>query len=97
MAVALTALFVALGGTGYAATQLNQRQVTASVATKKRPPVGDKTADTKLIKKLAAKLSVAFATSAGTAANASHAATAASATHAATQAAPLQAARPAAA
>ncbi len=54
LAVALIALFVALGGTGYAASQLSQPG--ASVAKKKKSSHPDAAQDLKLIKKQAAKL-----------------------------------------
>src|SRR5579862_7452865 len=79
MAVALVALFSALGGTGYAATKLIHSPK-AKIA-----KAGDTAADTKLIKKLAPGLSVSFAHTAGsanTATNAGHASSADSATHA---------------
>jgi hypothetical protein len=61
MVVAVSALFVALGGTGYAATQLGHSG---------RSPAStgnDNASDTKLVKQLAPTLSVATAKHAGTA------------------------------
>lgn len=79
MVVALTALFVAMGGTGYAASQLSQsdRAQAAKPKPKSKPkPTPDTAADTALIKRLAPRLSVAFAANAGYATNAGHATTA---------------------
>jgi hypothetical protein len=100
MVVALISLLVALGGTGYAVTQLGQSPRATAAKKKSTPkPVSDTTADTTLVKKSAPGLSVASAktaTSAGhamtsdtasNATNATHAAsatTATSATHAST-------------
>lgn len=87
MIVAMTALFVALGGTGYAATTLvgtAKPQATAAKS-KKKPASNDNSADTKLVNKLASGLSVKFANSAGSAgsaATAGHAGSADTATNA---------------
>jgi len=81
MVVAMVALFVALGGTGYAATQLDHSS-TALVAKKMKKPASDTTTDKKLFKSLIPGAHVAFAASAGTAASAGSAATAANASHA---------------
>lgn len=65
MVVALTALFVALGGTGYAATQLSQSPSAAAAKHKKKNDnAQDKKLFNKLIKKAAPTLSVASATNA---------------------------------
>lgn len=57
MAVAMTALIVALGGTGYAATQLPSRGDAQSAAKKaKKKTQADASQDTSLFNKLAAKL-----------------------------------------
>jgi hypothetical protein len=89
MAVAMTALFVSLGGTGYAATQLGHSPAAAVAKKKKKPPAHpDSSADKKLFNSLFSALipgaHVAFAASAGSASTAGSAATAASATHATT-------------
>jgi hypothetical protein len=81
MVIAMVALFVALGGTGYAATQLD-RSPTASVAKKMKKPASDTTTDKKLFNSLIPGAHVAFAASAGSAATAGSAASAASAVHA---------------
>lgn len=86
MAVAMAALFVSLGGTGYAASQLDHSPA-ASVAKKskkKKHPIAinDNGADTKLFNSLLPKAHVAFATDAGSASTAGSAATAANATNA---------------
>lgn len=78
MVVAMTALFVALGGTGYAATQLT-RSPTAAVAKKMKKPASDTTTDKKLFNSLIPGAHVAFAATAGSAASAGSAATAGSA------------------
>jgi hypothetical protein len=87
MVVSVVALFVALGGTGYAAAKLsNQSQ--ARVAEAAKPKCNEKCQDTKLIKSLFPGASVAkaklakFATSAGKATFATSAGTATSATSA---------------
>lgn len=84
MAVALIALFVALGGTGYAATQLAHQATGVTVARKpsKPKPKPDTASDTALVKKLAPGLSVASAVNAKNATNAVNAANAANATNA---------------
>jgi hypothetical protein len=82
MAVALTALFVALGGTGYAASHLQTSggSSNAQTAKKKKPkPVSDAAEDKKQVEKLAPHLSVSFAKTAGSAATAGSATTAGSA------------------
>lgn len=57
MTVALTALFVALGGTGYAATQLRASgHAQSSARTHKKPKRSDASLDSSLFNKLAAKL-----------------------------------------
>jgi hypothetical protein len=86
MAVALTALFVALGGTGYAATELTHLPgATAAVHHRKRP--SDSSTDASIaksqIKKLARGLSVLFAKTAGAATQATNATNATNAGHAA--------------
>ena len=55
MAVAMTALFVALGGTGYAATQLPGTGDVQSAAKKHKKPTTDTGPDTSLFTKLFAK------------------------------------------
>jgi hypothetical protein len=55
MAVAMTALFVALGGTGYAATQLPGTGDVQSAAKKHKKPATDTAPDTSLFNKLFAK------------------------------------------
>ena len=55
MAVAVTALFVALGGTGYAATQLPANGDVHSAAKKHKKPSTDTSPDTSLFNKLFAK------------------------------------------
>jgi hypothetical protein len=52
MAVAMTALFVALGGTGYAATQLPRAGDVQSAAKKHKKPATDTTADKSLFQTL---------------------------------------------
>jgi trimeric autotransporter adhesin len=84
MAIALTALFISLGGTGYAATQID-RSPTASAAKKKaKPPANDNGADKKLFNSLIPGAHVAFAANAGSAGTAGSAASAATAAHATT-------------
>jgi hypothetical protein len=88
MVVAIIALFVSLGGTGYAASQLSTSP-TAGVAKKAKkkpkPPPPDASADKTLFQSLIPGAHVAFATSAGSATsatNANHASSADSATNA---------------
>ena len=78
MAVALVALFVALGGTGYAATTL----IHSPKARIAKKAANDTKADTALVKKLAPSLHVAFAGTAGSANHANSADTATSASSA---------------
>lgn len=75
MAVACLSLFVALGGTGYAASQFSQRSAGATIAKKhkKKKPPSETATDTALINKLAPGLSVARSGTAIRAANASNA------------------------
>jgi hypothetical protein len=87
MAVALVALFVALGGTGYAATQLRAPAPATPAKAKHKPkPTGDTSADKTLFNQLAATATVAkantanFATTANAATMANTANTANSAT-----------------
>jgi len=87
MVVAVTALFVALGGTGYAATQLTRGSNRAAAAKKRKKPtrvVGDTRSDAALIRRMAGRLSVAYAGKAGNAANATNAVSARNAIHATT-------------
>jgi hypothetical protein len=69
MMVALVALFIALGGTGYAATQLNPRGASAVTAKKKKKKTSpsETAQDTALFKKLATKATVLKALTANTA------------------------------
>lgn len=72
MAVSVIALFVALGGTGYAATAVVSPGASSAKAKKKktRRVVSDTTADKKLIRSQASGLSVRFAKTAQNANNA---------------------------
>lgn len=82
MAVALTSLFIGLGGTGYAATQLSHSPRAGAAKKHKhkpKPTGGDTNADTALVKSLAPNLSVGHAINAD---NATHATNADNATHA---------------
>lgn len=91
MAVAMAALFISLGGTGYAASQLDHTPTAAMAKKKKKktPPAHpDSAADKKLFNSLIPNAHVAFSTTASSAAtaalatNATHAASADSATNA---------------
>jgi hypothetical protein len=88
MAVALTALFMSLGGTGYAATQLGNSPAAAVAkkAKKKKAAPNDKVADKKLFTSLFASMipsaHVAFAATADNASTATNATNATNATHA---------------
>jgi hypothetical protein len=83
MVVGATALFAALGGTGYGATRLGSHQPAAAVAAHHpKPKPNDNKQDTNLVNRLAPGLSVEFAQNAGSASNAANAANAANATNA---------------
>jgi hypothetical protein len=83
MVIASVALFVALGGTGYAASQLAHSPAASVAKKKKKKAVSETAADKALFNKLIPSAHVAFAAAAGSATfatNAAHATSADSAT-----------------
>jgi hypothetical protein len=80
LVISLVALFVALGGTGYAATQVIGGH--ASAAAKKKKAPSDTKTDKRLIKAMSGSLAVAFANNATNAKNATNATNATNAGHA---------------